>query len=470
MADMNSIREPDINEIQGYLDARKFTYLRVLDKIRSRLREFWQYDTCGRVALYRVASRADYQFGDELKTTQSAYRKIWEKRKEGDSSYGIDDVEDIIGLRLVCVYPSDVQRVLDFLKNLRDTGFLGYYKEELQQRDTGYRAYHVNVALPDIDLTDYKCEIQVLTMLEETWSYKAHDLIYKPEEAVTEEEKQQAAIVSEILHASDQQSELLERQIRRGAEEESRRKEGAKLSIMETLAQIDLTSNKALSEIRERIMQDRENLRCGDATDILVELGQYIRDIGIDIEVCKIIMLLCTLREANDLDQFTIDQIEKLIRKIGTKGDQHKLLDAYRSAGLLYYCLGIYATAVDRTQKALKISEGFQDNLEISRLRSNVAYFIADGNIQTQKNLATQYALDAYEAQPDDPPVLDTLGYVQIVFGETYSEVRDGLTKCERAYEKDPNKTVAAPYFDLHRKKAYNRLLELSPNNPFPPV
>lgn len=152
MGEVDSIGEPDINAIQSYLDRRSTNYHRVLAKVKSRLLEYWQYDACGSVALYRVASRSDYQFGNELKTAQSIYTKILDKRKKGNPSYEIDDVQDIIGLRLVCVYPSDVELVLNFLQGLHSNGLFSYYKSELQQRETGYTAYHVNVALSDISL------------------------------------------------------------------------------------------------------------------------------------------------------------------------------------------------------------------------------------------------------------------------------------------------------------------------------
>ena len=61
--------------------------------------------------------------------------------------------------------------------------------------------------------------------------------------------------------------------------------------------------------------------------------------------------------------------------------------------------------------------------------------------------------------------IIDTFGYVKIIFGDTYEEVNEGLQKCEEAYNKDDNKKLAAPYFELHRRKAYQRLCELQPSD-----
>jgi len=460
MGQVNSVRDPDISQIQTYLSSRKQNYLQVLNKIKQKLVEYSQYDVFGKRALYRVASRGDYQFGDELKTAQSIYKKIQEKRREGDSSYRVDNVNDVIGLRLVCVYPSDVQLVLNFLTGLHDSRFFGYYEVMPEERDTGYRAYHIDVALSDVDLIDYKCEIQVVTMLEETWSYKTHDLIYKPKEAITKEQGEQARLLSDLLHAIDEQCQLLERQIKGSIEEENQRKEGARLALISSLAKVDNVSKKALCEIRDGIMQDKEKLHCGDTTDTLQKLVKYMHDSGIDLDVCRVVMLLCTLRESDDLDQFAIDHVEKLIRKLEDEGNQVELCDAYQSAGLFFYCLGMPFEAIERTKKALEIS-GSSNSLESSRLRSNIAYFIADGNIQEEKDLAIKYAQEAYKNHPKDLPVLDTLGYVEITFGKTSDEVRNGLQKCEKVYEADPDKALATPYFHLHSKRAYKRLLEL---------
>lgn len=455
--------ELEINEIQSYLSSRQTNYLRVLNKIKSKLLEYWRYDTCGISALYRVASRGDYQFGNELKTAQSIYSKIFGKREKENPSYQIDDVEDVIGLRLVCVYPSDMDLVLKFLISLHTDGFFGYYVEELQERETGYKAYHVNVALAEPQLSDYMCEIQVLTMLEETWSYKAHDLIYKPDEAVSREQKEHAKILSTILHACDQQSQLLQREITKSSEEENQRKELAKMELMEVIAKLNPATNKELCEIRDHILQNREDLRCGDTSAVLSKLGNYIHNTGIDIEVCKVLMLLCTLREYDDLDQFAVDHIEKLIRSLA--GDDSRLLEAYRLAGLSYYCLGRPNLAIERTEQALEISIKNQNDYETNRLKSNVAYFIADSNIQEKMALAKKYSEEAYGKQSHDMDIMDTYGYVKIVFGDTYEDVNEGLKKCEEAYKKDENKKLATPYFELHRRKAYKRLSELQPSD-----
>ena len=61
--------------------------------------------------------------------------------------------------------------------------------------------------------------------------------------------------------------------------------------------------------------------------------------------------------------------------------------------------------------------------------------------------------------------VMDTYGYVKIIFGDSYEQVNEGLQKCEEAFDRDTNKKLATPYFELHRRKAYIRLAELHPND-----
>jgi len=125
-----------------------------------------------------VASRGDYQNGEELKKVNRLVDKIEEKRR-GDPSYTIDKVGDIIGIRLVYIHPSGVEEHDD---------------------ESGYRALHVIVTLRSpVELRNIKCEIQLITMLQEAWGFKTHGPIYEKRKYLEEEYKMHANLTMSHL-------------------------------------------------------------------------------------------------------------------------------------------------------------------------------------------------------------------------------------------------------------------------------
>jgi hypothetical protein len=83
-------------EVYSFLDINR-------DKSYHALRDLkdifvsYQRSAEGKRLIYRVASRGNYQDGEELKKVNRLVDKIEEKRRK-DPGYEVDKVEDIIGM------------------------------------------------------------------------------------------------------------------------------------------------------------------------------------------------------------------------------------------------------------------------------------------------------------------------------------------------------------------------------------
>ena len=100
--------EPDelVDTVKQYLDTHSNQYINALEEIRDILKSYQRSGT-GKQAIYRITSRGDYQEGgSHIKKEAEIVEKIRRKRVK-DPSYSESSVPDYIGLRLVCVYPSD---------------------------------------------------------------------------------------------------------------------------------------------------------------------------------------------------------------------------------------------------------------------------------------------------------------------------------------------------------------------------
>ncbi len=455
-----------IKEIEKFVREGKNGYKKVLRSIKRILEDYYDSPE-GRHALYRVATRGDYQQGNEFKTLQSIQQKIRDRRKE-KPGYSKFDVEDIIGVKIICIYPSDVEIVKSYIRSLDNNSFK-IEDEELKETDSGYRAYHFVVTLPQPTLAQHKCEIQIVTMLQETWSFKTHGLTYKGKDVVKEEHKERTKLLSDALDVMDKQSQLLERQIRRKREEEQKRKDAARVSFIKKLAKIesfkDVNSGQKkeeLQELRDYIFKNERQFHSGNVNGVVGRIRKYRdRFKEVDIGLCRIIALLAVVRDTDDLDGPALEYADRLIHA-STSKDKCK---AYMLKSLMFWSFNRLEDAINEAKEALKFSESIRDKNFINLAKINIAYFIADLGDKDREDQARQYIYELRKAvlsKEDEEAFLDTVGYVKIVFGKTIEEIREGLRLCEQVCSQSETKDVTGPFFKIHEHKALERLLELS--------
>jgi len=115
------------------------------------------------------------------------YRKEVEKSKK---DYEIKDfITDLIGVRVVCHYESDIDKVVSILRsNFETVDFSDKTSELLAKRDSfGYKGIHLDLRLNEqrLHLPEYsriahfQFEVQVRSIVQDAWSEVDHKLKYK---------------------------------------------------------------------------------------------------------------------------------------------------------------------------------------------------------------------------------------------------------------------------------------------------
>jgi len=95
-----------------------------------------------------------------------------------------EDIEDIAGIRILCQFVEDIQKIVS-LKKRRD----GYDFKVVEERDyvtntkpSGYRSYHVIIKYPINSVLGFRevlAEIQIRTLAMNFWAVAEHSLNYK---------------------------------------------------------------------------------------------------------------------------------------------------------------------------------------------------------------------------------------------------------------------------------------------------
>lgn len=106
------------------------------------------------------------------------------------TAYAIrDHISDLIGLRIVCFYEDDIERVKDLISAEFDV--LGVTDKTAQMEETadafGYKGLHLDLRLKEnrralkeyAAYADYPFELQIRTVVQDSWSVLDHKIKYK---------------------------------------------------------------------------------------------------------------------------------------------------------------------------------------------------------------------------------------------------------------------------------------------------
>ncbi len=122
-----------------------------------------------------------------VKSTRRTWRKIHQPRYENQIAT-LDDVaaaiDDLVGLRMTCINLRDIEMIQTALEALPRTSGDGLWLDPTSERDyvaypkeSGYRGWHVNLGI-EVDGTPVVCELQVRTLLQDSWGELTHEETY----------------------------------------------------------------------------------------------------------------------------------------------------------------------------------------------------------------------------------------------------------------------------------------------------
>ena len=125
--------------------------------------------------------------------------------------------KDLVGLRVVCFFQSDVDRISELIAQEFQVIHNKNKKDHLPPTQFGYRSHHlvVNVKKAWSDtpnyrgLEDLKIEIQIRTILMHAWAEIEHRLAYKRTEHIPGQFRRKFSMLSAKLEEADEQFEEL---------------------------------------------------------------------------------------------------------------------------------------------------------------------------------------------------------------------------------------------------------------------
>ena len=154
-----------------------------------------------------------------VKTVSSILEKM--QKKEIPMERMEELVEDIAGIRIICQFVEDIEKVVKLISERSDIEIL-YAKDYIKnQKQSGYRSYHL-IASYTVQTIDgpkvLQVEIQIRTMAMDFWATVEHSLQYKykthiPEHIKTRLSNAANAIISLDNEMSSVRSEIMDAQL-----------------------------------------------------------------------------------------------------------------------------------------------------------------------------------------------------------------------------------------------------------------
>lgn len=155
-----------------------------------------------------------HSFTNRIKGFDSFVDKI---RRKGVKE-PFQEIMDVVGLRIVCLFHSDVKNIGVIVKknfeileeddkiNSVDVNFFGYmslhYKAKLKDVRPDYK-----------DIKDIPFEIQIRTIAQDAWASISHNLDYKKESEVPIHLKRDFNALSGLFYVADTHFEILKQEI-----------------------------------------------------------------------------------------------------------------------------------------------------------------------------------------------------------------------------------------------------------------
>ena len=175
-----------------------------MEKLKTRTKEIEEFmlknsfakqilETQLNILIKEFEYNHNYNPVEHIKSRIKTSKSIEEKLVKKGYDYNLENIEnhvhDIVGVRIVCVFLSDVYDMVRMIKKSGQFEIINEKDYIETPKETGYISYHLIVKVPVHlkESTEYiKAEIQIRTMAMDFWASIDHKIQYKFKEAPLE--------------------------------------------------------------------------------------------------------------------------------------------------------------------------------------------------------------------------------------------------------------------------------------------
>lgn len=146
------------------------------------------------------------QVNGRVKTISSILEKA--QKKKIDMEDMEEKVEDIAGIRIICQFVEDIQKVVEIIKKRTDMRIKSEKDYITNMKPSGYRSYHIIIYYTVQTLKgtrELQAEIQIRTLAMNFWSTIEHSLQYKYKQNMPEHIRSRLSKAADAVIMLDQE-------------------------------------------------------------------------------------------------------------------------------------------------------------------------------------------------------------------------------------------------------------------------
>lgn len=186
---------------------------KMITQYNTRKNMYEQYTTYLESLLTALIEESDIHYHTISGRTKSE-RSLYEKLKKGTHKYKtLDDITDIVGVRIVTHFASDVSEIAELIERefQIDRENSVDKRKQMEVNQFGYMSLHYVAELDPKgldsdeydDVTGVKAEIQICSILQHAWAEIEHDFGYKVEKQVPWEVRRAFSRIASLLETAD---------------------------------------------------------------------------------------------------------------------------------------------------------------------------------------------------------------------------------------------------------------------------
>lgn len=154
------------------------------------------------------------QVNGRVKTISSILEKA--QKKQIPLNEIEEKVEDIAGIRIICQFVEDIQKVVEIIKKRTDMRIKSEKDYISHRKESGYRSYHLIIIYTVQTLRGTKeiqAEIQIRTLAMNFWATIEHSLQYKYKQNIPEHIRTRLTTASEAIVVLDREMSVVRDEI-----------------------------------------------------------------------------------------------------------------------------------------------------------------------------------------------------------------------------------------------------------------
>lgn len=127
-----------------------------------------------------------------------------------------EEIEDIAGIRILCQFVEDIQKVVDMVRSRTDMTILEERDYITNTKPSGYRSYHIIIKYPlstALGPKEILAEIQIRTNAMNFWATAEHSLRYKYSGNIPEELQERLTNCAEAAFRLDREMATIREEI-----------------------------------------------------------------------------------------------------------------------------------------------------------------------------------------------------------------------------------------------------------------